>query len=162
MAYTKVLSGSGFKYWENSTNVWVKNLSSGEEVNVTRLNVRDDNPAWSADGKFLYFTSDRLARAQQLFDQLQCAKCHQAEGRPPPDPQAPSLDIAKHRLQPEWVEMWLREPQMISPGTAMPSFGLADEDNRLLADYLRILGDRYQAKGGEYEFTVDRTQAGDE
>ena len=59
VAYTKVLSGSGFKYWENSTNVWVKNLSSGEEVNVTRLNVRDDNPAWSADGKFLYFTSDR-------------------------------------------------------------------------------------------------------
>ena len=37
-----------------------------------------------------------------------------------------------------------------------------DEDNRLLAYYLRILGDRYQAKGGEYEFTVDRTQAGDE
>lgn len=109
-----------------------------------------------------HFTSERLARAQQLFDQLQCAKCHAAEGRPPPDPQAPSLDIAKHRLQPEWVEMWLKEPQMISPGTAMPSFGLADEDNRLLADYLRILGDRYQAKSGEYEFTVDRTQAGDE
>ena len=59
LAYTKPLIGSGFKPWENGSNVWVKELASGKEVNVTKLNANDSSPAWSADGKYLYFTSDR-------------------------------------------------------------------------------------------------------
>ncbi|MBL8067717.1 MAG: PD40 domain-containing protein [Armatimonadetes bacterium] len=59
LAYTKPLIGSGFKPWENGNNVWVKDIATGKEVNVTKLNAQDSNPAWSADGKYLYFTSDR-------------------------------------------------------------------------------------------------------
>jgi tricorn protease len=59
LAYTRPLLNSGFKPWENSSNVWVKEIATGKEVNVTVLNSNDSNPAWSADGKYLYFTSDR-------------------------------------------------------------------------------------------------------
>lgn len=59
LAYTKPLINSGFKPWENTSNVWVKELATGNEVNVTKLNSNDTNPAWSADGKYLYFTSNR-------------------------------------------------------------------------------------------------------
>lgn len=59
LAYTRPLLGSGFKPWENGSNVWVKEIATGKEVNVTMLNSNDSNPAWSADGRYLYFTSDR-------------------------------------------------------------------------------------------------------
>lgn len=59
VAYVKSLVNSGFKPWENTSNVWVREVATGNEVNVSRLNVVDGNPSWSADGKFLYFTSAR-------------------------------------------------------------------------------------------------------
>ncbi|MDK3156068.1 S41 family peptidase [Kamptonema cortianum] len=59
VAYVQTLINSGFKPWENSTNIWVKELASGKEVNVSKLNISDNTPAWSVDGKYLYFTSSR-------------------------------------------------------------------------------------------------------
>lgn len=59
VAYVKPLSRSGFKYWENGTNIWVRDVASGMETNVTRQNTTEDFPAWSADGKYLYFVSSR-------------------------------------------------------------------------------------------------------
>lgn len=59
IAYVKTLINSGFKYWENKTNVWVREIATGKEINVTKLNSTDNSPEWSADGKYLYFYSDR-------------------------------------------------------------------------------------------------------
>ncbi|MBA4293371.1 hypothetical protein C0431_10425 [bacterium] len=59
IAYGKPLINSGFKPWENSQNIWVKEIATGNEVNVTKLNTNESDPAWSADGKYLYFFSDR-------------------------------------------------------------------------------------------------------
>jgi C-terminal processing protease CtpA/Prc len=50
---------TGFKFWEATTNVWVRDVVSGSEVNVTKLNTQDSDPAWSSDGKYLYFSSNR-------------------------------------------------------------------------------------------------------
>lgn len=40
-------------------NVFVVSLIDGKAVNVTRRNVSHSVPAWSADGKYLYFSSSR-------------------------------------------------------------------------------------------------------
>ncbi len=40
-------------------NIFVVPASGGEPVNVTRLYAQHSNPAWSADGKYLYFESGR-------------------------------------------------------------------------------------------------------
>jgi cytochrome c len=34
---------------------------------------------------------------------------------------------------------WIREPQSISPGTAMPSLGVTEQDGRDIAAYLYTL-----------------------
>lgn len=40
-------------------NLFVVDLSTGKEENVTRLAATHGNPVWSPDGRYLYFTSDR-------------------------------------------------------------------------------------------------------
>ncbi len=40
-------------------NIFVVRASGGEPVNVTRLYAQHQEPAWSPDGKYLYFQSDR-------------------------------------------------------------------------------------------------------
>ena len=59
LAYMRQLPGSGFNPWDNKWNIWVKDLKSNQEVNVTNQSLNHANPAWSADGKYLYFTSER-------------------------------------------------------------------------------------------------------
>lgn len=59
VAYVRPIPGTGFKYWDDGNNIWVVEVATGKAENVTQLNVNDDDPAWSADGKYLYFTSDR-------------------------------------------------------------------------------------------------------
>ena len=71
--------------------------------------------------------NEKLQVAGQLFQTLQCAKCHPTSTGPPPPgvtaaELAPNLMIAHERLRPEWVLNWLVDPQKIMPGTRMPTF----------------------------------------
>ncbi|HAM71334.1 MAG TPA: hypothetical protein DCM86_06795, partial [Verrucomicrobiales bacterium] len=43
-------------------NIWVVPAEGGNPVNVTRLYAQHGNPAWSPDGKYLLFSSDRDGR----------------------------------------------------------------------------------------------------
>jgi cbb3-type cytochrome oxidase cytochrome c subunit len=68
----------------------------------------------------------------------------------PPEGWAPDLALAHARLNPDWVERWITDPQKIMPGTKMPSFypggppdvlGGSDEAQiRALRDYVISLG----------------------
>jgi hypothetical protein len=62
--------------------------------------------------------------ARQLFSSegAPCLKCHMT-GDPKHDARAtaPSFLIAKDRLKPGWTERWIVHPEMMQPGTAMPS-----------------------------------------
>ena len=52
-----------------------------------------------------------------------CGKCHLMAGREPTGNRADwAMDLAltKHRLRPDWVVDWLRDPEAIMPGTKMP------------------------------------------
>jgi cytochrome c2 len=62
--------------------------------------------------------------ARQLFSSegAPCLKCH-ATGDAKHDQRAtaPNFLLAKDRLKPGWTERWIVHPEMMAPGTAMPS-----------------------------------------
>ncbi len=68
-----------------------------------------------------------LRDAQLLVseDYFACFSCHQQGAKKPEGPitdWAPDLALAKERLRPEWIPKWLRNPNLIQPGTKMPTF----------------------------------------
>lgn len=71
--------------------------------------------------------------ARNLFtsEGAPCLKCHMT-GDPKHDVRAtaPNFTIAKDRLKPGWTARWITHPEMINPGTAMPSGLFRWENNR--------------------------------
>lgn len=54
---------------------------------------------------------------------LGCIQCHDFRDRPAiSDLRGPDLTEMGARLRDDWLRRWLRDPQRISPGTAMPAF----------------------------------------
>jgi mono/diheme cytochrome c family protein len=88
--------------------------------------------AASSQKSFPYLTAeaqplagDRARDAEQLFKELQCINCHVVGSlRPNQDPgsAAPNLLLGKTRLRPDWIPLWLKNPQALLDGTRMPSF----------------------------------------
>ncbi|MCI0489068.1 MAG: c-type cytochrome [Blastocatellia bacterium] len=80
-------------------------------------------------------TSDEQGLARALFtsNAAPCLKCHMT-GDPAHDAiaTAPNFLLAPERLKPAWTERWLVHPELISPGTSMPSqlFVRDDEKDR--------------------------------
>jgi cytochrome c2 len=65
------------------------------------------------------------AVGKELFDLLKCQQCHVLAEIPKDQPTsnlAPDLRLAQERLQPEWIDAWLRNPSAILSGTRMPTF----------------------------------------
>ena len=68
-----------------------------------------------------------LASGKKTFEKFQCVQCHvsleEAEkvGKTAAD-LAPRLELAKDRLQYDWIRDWLVDPQTMKPGTRMPNF----------------------------------------
>jgi cytochrome c551/c552 len=78
-------------------------------------------------------TPAETATARQLFTgkSAPCLKCH-ATGDPARDRNAtaPNFLLAKGRLRPAWTERWITNPQLIIPGTTMPSGLFSREKDR--------------------------------
>jgi Tol biopolymer transport system component len=53
------VNASGDQFSGADRDVWVQPMAGGPRVRVTTSESSDWNPAWSADGRFLYFSSDR-------------------------------------------------------------------------------------------------------
>ena len=102
-----------------------------------------------------------LRDAQLLVseDYFACFSCHQQGDQKPEGPitdWAPDLALAKERLRPEWIPKWIRNPNLIEPGTKMPTFfdpeyydesgpddildGDEDKQIELLTQYILQLG----------------------
>ena len=68
----------------------------------------------------------------------------------PPTGWAPDLGLAHSRLNPEWILLWLKNPQAVQPGTKMPSFypggpddilgGKEPEQIKAIRDYIFWFG----------------------
>lgn len=69
--------------------------------------------------------SSASAGGKELFDLLRCQQCHVLGAIPKDQPTAnlaPDLRMAAERLNPEWIDEWLKAPARIQPGTRMPAF----------------------------------------
>jgi eukaryotic-like serine/threonine-protein kinase len=53
------IDASGRQFAGANRDIWVQPLAGGPRVRVTSEDASDWNPAWSSDGRFLYFSSDR-------------------------------------------------------------------------------------------------------
>ncbi len=73
----------------------------------------------------------------QVFSSI-CTACHMLGGKG--GNVGPALDEVYKRLTREQMIAWLRDPQTIKPGTAMPKLPLNEEQLVELADYLQGLG----------------------
>lgn len=86
-----------------------------------------------------------LQRGQRLVVEYGCHSCHTIPGvreakatvGPPLNDWADRHYIAGALSNtPDNLILWLREPQSIEPGTAMPDMGVTDQDARDIAAYL--------------------------
>ena len=70
-------------------------------------------------------TRNEQAVGKELFDLLRCQQCHVLGAIPKDQPTAnlaPDLRMAPDRLNPDWIDQWLRTPAAFLPGTRMPAY----------------------------------------
>lgn len=69
-------------------------------------------------------TRSELQVGKQIFDELKCDSCHPSVGETIAEGSdkagRPDLSLANGRLKPDWLLDWLKDPQKLQPGTAMP------------------------------------------
>jgi cytochrome c2 len=90
-------------------------------------------------------TGGSVKRGQLAFARYGCGGCHTAKGLPQASGAVgPPLDgfgaraiiAGKLENKPDNLELWLQDPQKITPGTAMPNLGVTPADSRDLAAFL--------------------------
>jgi cytochrome c2 len=84
-------------------------------------------------------------RGEAMFIQYGCGSCHALQNvrtatgmvGPPLDGVGLRVIIGGHLSNtPENMEHWIRDPQQVSPGTAMPNLGVTKQDSRDIAAFL--------------------------
>lgn len=84
-------------------------------------------------------------RGEAMFIQYGCGSCHALEDvrnatgnvSPPLDGIATRMIIAGHLAnKPDNMQKWIRDPQHVSPGTAMPDLGVGERDARDITAFL--------------------------
>ncbi len=49
----------------------------------------------------------------------------------------PDLSRTHERLRPVWIVRWLEDPQLLQPGTTMPTFqSFTDDDREAMKDFM--------------------------
>jgi mono/diheme cytochrome c family protein len=166
------LNGEGEKVQSNWLYSFLKSpslLRPWLEIRMPTFGLSDDhttqlvnyfNGLSKVEQPFVYIDdrkipADHIDAAKQLVSKefFDCFSCHQQGDRKPEGPMegwAPDLNMARQRLNPNWILKWLKDPQKVQPGTKMPSFYPGGPDNILggkddrqieaLRDYLLTLG----------------------
>ncbi|MBI3077332.1 MAG: c-type cytochrome [Deltaproteobacteria bacterium] len=78
-----------------------------------------------------------IDRGKALYRERGCHACHEIGQQG--GTIGPSLAEAGTRLRPEWVYIWLKDPQAFITETKMPHPGLSDDQARALAAYVTSL-----------------------
>jgi mono/diheme cytochrome c family protein len=108
-------------------------------------------------------TAAEMAQGRALFGELKCQSCHVLgdqfpQGKPPSE-WAPDLSMATARLQPDWIDEWLKDPQELLPGTKMPNFFYYfDEDDGYVELYPDAGKDIFKVR--EHVMSLGRPRGG--
>jgi mono/diheme cytochrome c family protein len=107
---------------ETETNQVVEYFLAQDKVQIPFVYVNDSTLPQE------YVDAGKNLASPEVFN---CFSCHQRgdvhpEG--PPEGWAPDLALARHRLNPDWILAWIRNPQALMPGTKMPQFFNVDDD----------------------------------
>ena len=93
-------------------------------------------------------TGGSPARGKEVIRRYGCEACHSIPGvAGARGPVGPPLDGIANRAHlagqlpntPENLIRWIRDPQSIAPGTAMPEMGITEQDGKDIAAYLYTL-----------------------
>jgi cytochrome c2 len=121
-----------FHFSDDDAGTLVKYFASASRKSFPYLTVEVPRP-----------DPERAREALRLFGALQCTKCH-VVGKlgPKQDPRsaAPDFLLARRRLRPDWIPLWLRDPNALMEGTRMPSFW--DPDPTAEAPHKSFGGDK--------------------
>jgi len=79
---------------------------------------------------------DETTPRPAYFDSI-CSACHSVGGRG--GNVGPALDGVATRLDAEYIDRWLADPQAVKPGTAMPNLGIPDDTRAELVAWLTTL-----------------------
>ena len=94
--------------------------------------------------------------ARDLFtsNAAPCLRCHATgDSRKDSEKTAPDFALVNSRLKPDWTRRWLVHPEIIRPGTAMPS-GLFRWDGQRWVFALADLPSFRKYKGDHAELVV--------
>jgi cytochrome c oxidase subunit 2 len=92
--------------------------------------------------------SDASSRGQRVFESTACVNCHTISGTPAKGRFGPDLTHLASRdtiasgtapNTPEQLQLWIRNPDAIKPGSKMPAMGLSDGDVAAVTAYLETL-----------------------
>jgi len=80
--------------------------------------------------------AEQIARGEQLFEQLGCVGCHLVQGYGDLPKPAPYLRRIRAKVNPQWLQAWIQNPQEYRPHTRMPNFVLKPGEAPAIAAYL--------------------------
>ncbi len=122
--FCKILALSTMKVYQNFLLVILALAASLSQVSCSRSDAAVQN-------------------GQALFKGYGCATCHKVGnvgGNLGPD-----LTYIGFRKSPEWLDLWLKDPQAWKHNTLMPNFYLKDDTRKALVAYLSSLkGEQYK------------------
>jgi mono/diheme cytochrome c family protein len=80
------------------------------------------------------------------FTQVGCASCHRVGGAG--SAVGPDLTLVGFRHSPQWLDLWLKDPQAWKPGTLMPNKQLSPAARSAIVSYMAGLKGQDWPKGG--------------
>ncbi len=128
LRHTTVLRMPRFNLDDDEARALANYFAAADGADYPYQPVPQRQPGYLADrnNEFTSADHDYLSESWRLFNAPLCIKCHSLGGRPfkavdpKKDIRGPNLDLARDRLQPDWVQVWLSNPKWFTPYTSMP------------------------------------------
>jgi cytochrome c oxidase subunit 2 len=109
---------------------------------------REDFDRWIQEQSRPAHTTDAVSEGQRIFEQTACINCHTIAGTPANGTYGPDLTHVMSRQTiaagaarntPGNLMAWIYNPEVIKPGSKMPSMGLSTQQAGAIAAYLETL-----------------------
>jgi cytochrome c oxidase subunit 2 len=109
---------------------------------------QDDFNLWIQKQRQSVIVSNAVSEGQRVFETTACINCHTVEGTPANGRFGPDLTHLMSRdtiaagaasNTPENLELWIRNPEAIKPGSLMPAMQLNEQQLEALTAYLETL-----------------------